>query len=379
MPSDRTTPSARTELKRSLGAPLVPPPAATRLLTRFRSVLGRAGRRSAPPPVQILESVLSLYDNRALGLIVDLGVPERLDRPMTATELATACDADADAMERLLRFATSRGFVCRGRDGRFAPNATTEALRPGTGSWRAWVEFLSSDWFWNACRELDRSFARSEPVPGIVAATGHDFFDYVNRVNIEAGAAFNGAMEAGATLQTLALIDGLDWTGVDSICDVGGGSGAATEVILRYLPSVRATLFELPEVVAASRSTLSEGPLADRCELVGGNFFESVPAGLDRYLLLAIIHDWSDAEAVEILRNLHTALGPDSTAVVVEAVLPGDGHDDFANASDLLMLTLATGRERTRGEHMTLFRAADLDLRATHRLPTGFVAYELGA
>jgi trans-aconitate methyltransferase len=370
--------AARSELKRILGLPFLPPALATRAAVRLRDWLRAAPRAMAPPPVHILESVLSLYDNRALGLLVELRVPERLDRPMSTDELAAACDADPDALDRLLHFAASRGFVQARRDGRFAPNATSIALRPGEGSWRAWVEFLSSDWFWSACRATDRAFSPDDPVPGIVGATGHEFFTYVNDVNPEAGAGFNAAMEAGATLQTLALVTSLDWTGVGSVCDVGGGTGATSQLLLRHLPGLDVTLFDLPSVVAEARSTLIEGPLADRCSIVGGSFFEWVPAGCDRYLLLAIVHDWADDKAVAILRNVRAALSGDARALVVETTLPERGHDAFAAASDLLMLTLADGRERTAAQHQALFAEAGLNLHATHQLPTGFVAYELG-
>lgn len=370
--------SARAELRKILGLPFLPPAAATRAVTRIRERFGRAPRAMAPPPVHILESVLSVYDNRALGLLVELGVPERLDRPMSSTDLAEACDAEPDALGRLLRFAATRGFVAARRDGRFAPNATTVALRPGEGSWRAWVEFLSSDWFWAACRAMDRSFSVDAPVPGIVASTGHEFFPYVNQVAPTAGAGFNAAMEAGATLQTLALIASLDWTGVGSICDVGGGTGATSHVFLRHLPTVTVTLFDRPEVVASARPALTTPPLSDRCALVGGSFFERIPPDCDRYLLLAIVHDWGDDEAIQILRNLAEALAPRARALVVETNRPERGQDSFAASSDLLMLTLASGRERTSAEHRSLFAAAGLTLEATHRLPTGFVAYELG-
>lgn len=376
-PPSTTGATARTELKRILGLPFLPPAAATGMVTRVREWIGRTPRAMAPPPVHILESVLSVYDNRGLGLLVELGVPERLDRPMSPSELAEACHVQPDALGRLLRFAATRGFVDACRDGRFAPNSTTVALRPGPGSWRAWVDFLSSDWFWDACRSMDRSFSVDAPESGIVAATGHEFFPYVNEVDPDAGAGFNAAMEAGATLQTLALLATLDWTGVSSICDVGGGSGATAHVLLQHLPAVAVTLFDLPEVVAGARPALTAPPLSHRCSVIGGSFFDQIPPDCDRYLLLAIIHDWRDDEAIRILRNLAVVLRGRARALVVETTLPEHGQDSFAAASDLLMLTLASGRERTEAEHRGLFAAADLTLEAVHRLPTGFVAYEL--
>src|SRR5207245_2618885 len=156
---------------------------------------------------------------------------------------------------------------------------------------------------------------------GFEAALGHPFFEYVNHVRPEAGRVFNAAMQAGSTGQALALAHALDWSRTRTVCDVGGGTGAAIEALLGFAPELAATLYDLPEVVADARPALRSGPLAGRCTIVGGDFFESVPAGCDRYLLLAIVHDWDDDHATRILRNVRDALGPEGRAVVVDSVL----------------------------------------------------------
>ena len=107
----------------------------------------------------------------------------------------------------------------------------------------------------------------------------------------------------------------------------------------RLRPDLDPLLFDRPEVVAAAPADLPA---------VGGDFFVSVPGGCDRYLLLAIVHDWDDADAVRLLRRVRDALPEHGAAVVVENVLPDRPRDEFAVASDLLMLVLGPGRERTR-------------------------------
>jgi hypothetical protein len=136
-------------------------------------------------------------------------------------------------------------------------------------------------------------------------------------------------------------------------------------------------LFDLPEVVAHVDGALVDGPLAGRCRVEGGSFFDAVPPGCDRYLLLAIVHDWDDERATEILSRVATALPPDGEAVVVEGVLRKAPTDDFTTASDLLMLVLADGRERTEPQFHRLFDAAGLHLIERVPLATGFSAFRL--
>lgn len=314
--------------------------------------------------------MLAIYDNRVLELLVSTGVVDQLDRPKTVHELAAASGCDTDGLERVLRYGVARGFVAR-RRGRYRATGITRALAQGPDSLRPWVEFLGSRWFWDAVGNLDAAVA-VPPRTGIEAATGHPFFDFVNEVDPDAGRAFNGAMAAGSTLQALALVATLDWTDVTSVCDVGGGTGAAGAALLRHLDGVEVTVFDLPSVVEHIES-------AGRLHSEAGSFFDQLPAGHDRYLLLAIVHDWSDDEAIALLRVVADALSPTARALVVESTLDQPGMDEFTTASDLLMLTLASGRERARAEHEALFDQAGLVVQHRHTLPTGFVAYELAA
>jgi hypothetical protein len=365
-------PGSRQFVREVFGAPVVPPGRVTRALVRLRSGLATA-HRFAPPPVQVLEAMFGLFDNRVLLLLVELGIPEALDHPMNAIELAARTDTDAAQLDRVLRFAAGRGFVGWDRRGRYRPNGVTEVLRRDhTNSWRGWVEFAGSDWFWQAWRHVDVA-VRSGTGSGIEAATGHAFFDYVNRINPQAGTDFNEAMRAGGTLQGLALARGLEWKGIETVCDVGGGTGAALGVIGAMHPQLRGTLFDLPDVVSTADLT------APNVTAVGGDFFAAVPAGLDRYLLLAVIHDWNDDEAARILRTVGRAAGTSGEIVVVEGVLGDHPRNDALEATDLLMLVVGSGRERTQAQFDALYRASGLTLQRQVVLPSGFTAFVLRA
>jgi len=368
--------AAQRRLQReALGAPAIPPARVASVVTAARRRLLGLHRRTAPPPVRVLEALFAQFDAHVLRAIVELDIPDELRGRTTVRELAGRIGCDPVALERLLRFAAARGMVSIDRRGRVGPSGVTVALRSDAPApWRGWVRFGASEWFDAAWRRLGESTRPATP-GAFELAHGVDFFAYTTSIDRAAGETFDQAMDAGATLQAIALARTLGWDQVSSVCDVGGGSGAALDTLLRYHPSLRTTLFDLPEVVG--RTPFGAGADAGHRSAVGGSFFEEVPAGHDRYLLLAIVHDWSDAEVVTILSNVSAAMGPDGEAVVVETVMEDHPTDDFASASDLMMFVLAAGRERTEAHYREVFDNAGLQIRERQLLPTGATAFTL--
>ncbi len=362
----------------ALGAPMVPSGRTTRIANAFRRRVAGLHRRAAPPPVRILEAMLAQLDGFALRALVELGVPDALDRRVEMEDLAMAVGADPADLERLIRYCAARRFVRLDRKGRVRESGVTRALRSDTSvPWKGWVGFAGSDWFGAALRALPEGVQKGSS-SAFEAAHGTDFFTYVTETRPDAGVAFDEAMSAGATLQAIGLARSLDWSGITSVCDVGGGTGAALEVLQQYHPHLDVTLFDLAAVIGRARLT-PKATAPGRRILERGDFFTAVPPGRDRYLLLAVVHDWDDAQARHILANVRSVLGPEGRAVVVENVASEQPTDDFAAASDLLMLALASGRERTDSEYRSLFESAGLSVVDDHLLPTGSRAYELAA
>ncbi len=369
-------PASRRELRAFeravLGAPVVPPGRAAQAMGALRRWVLGAHRTAAPPPLVVLEALFARFDGHVLAAMVALGLPDRLDRPIAVDDLAVCIGADPDRLGRLLRYAAARGFVRLDRAQRVRANGVTRALRSdAVAPWRGWVEFATSDWFGAAWDALPGSLAAGS-APPFEAAHGHDFFAHT-RLHPGAGAAFDRAMAAGAALQAIGLAHTLDWDDVGTVCDVGGGTGSALAVLHRYAPHLDVTLLDLPEVVA--RAAFDED--APHRRIVGGSFFDAVPEGHDRYLLLAIVHDWDDERARAILDNVRRAMPAHGRVIVVETVAAERPRDDVATASDLLMLVLASGRERTVEQYAELFGGAGLDVVGTHLLPSGSTAFEL--
>ncbi|PRC45690.1 hydroxyneurosporene methyltransferase, partial [Mycobacterium sp. ITM-2017-0098] len=97
-------------------------------------------------------------------------------------------------------------------------------------------------------------------------------------------------------------------------------------------------------------------------------FLEAVPAGGDVYVMKNIIHDWSDAESLTILRNIRTAIADGGRLVLLEMVLPERASSFIGHMLDLEMLLMVSGKERTRAEYEQLLRQAGF--RLTRVIPT---------
>ena len=164
---------------------------------------------------------------------------------------------------------------------------------------------------------------------------------------------FDGAMKALTGAANEAILEAYDFGRFATIVDVGGGNGALLAAVLARHPAVRGVLFDQPHVVDKAGDVLA--PVAERAEVVAGDFFGSVPDGADAYLLKMIVHDWEDDEAIAILRTIRSSGG--GTILVVERIVGPPNETPEAKLSDLNMLVAPGGKERTLEEFEALFAA----------------------
>jgi 2-polyprenyl-3-methyl-5-hydroxy-6-metoxy-1,4-benzoquinol methylase len=208
---------------------------------------------------------------------------------------------------------------------------------------------------WGRLRDAVRTGERQT-----VRALGREIFDHYTHSPAEA-AAFSGAMESLSALVAFAVATAVDLSAARRVVDVGGGEGTLVAALARANPSLRGVVFDLPHVVARAHRKLEALGLADRVEAVAGDFFQSVPAA-DVYLLKQVLHDWNDQQCRAILMHCSRGLGAGGCLLIVEMVIPDDGHPTAAQLLDLNMLVMLPGRERTRREYASLLASADLRL-----------------
>ena len=306
--------------------------------------------------------------SQAIHVAATLGIAELLEEgSKSVDELAEATGTYAPTLYRLLRALASVGVFTEQSDGRFGLTPSAEYLRTDApGSLRAWARLIGQPSFWASWGHLLHSVRTGEPA-----------FPYLHGTNVwehraahpEEGEIFDAAMTGLSAPVAEAVAQSYDFSRVGVLADVGGGEGGLLATILAANPALRGVLFDLPHVVAAAGALLKRAGLADRCEVVGGSFFETVPKGADAYLLKSIIHDWDDAAAIEILHMCRAAIADTGRLLVVEPVIQPGNEPDRAKFSDLNMLVMLGGRERTAEDFERLY--AEAGFRLTSIVPTG--------
>jgi len=288
------------------------------------------------------------------------------ESPRSIDALALSSDTHAPSLARLVRALASLGLVAETGEGRIALTALGSPLRSDApDSIRDAVLFLVGEWAWRSWGDLLYSVRTGEPAfDRIFCMSNFEYWEH----NPEAGAIHEAFFRTMARAANGPILAAYDFSRVGTIVDVGGSSGALLAAILEAHPAAHGILFDLPHVVTGAEQVLAEAGAADRCAVVGGSFFDSVPPGGDAYLLKYIIHDWDDERAVAILRRCREAMAPGSVLLLVERVLPdhleaGPAAQGLARL-DLQMLVLTPGgRERTEQQFRSLLEEAGFDLR----------------
>lgn len=121
-----------------------------------------------------------------------------------------------------------------------------------------------------------------------------------------------------ATPDPSQIVSAYDWGALGDVIDVGGGDGTLLAALLVEYPALRGTVVDLPGTAEAARKLFAAAGLADRGNAVGGDFFGTLPAGAEGYLLCSVLHRWDDEQARAILRNCATAAGEDGAVFVIE-------------------------------------------------------------
>lgn len=296
-----------------------------------------------------------------IAAVSDLGIAALLrDGPRSCDELATSVSAHPRALYRLLRALASRGVFAETEDRRFelTPLAAYIQAMPADAL-PTFAPPEHMEWRWKAWGELLYSVRTGKPA--FERVYGMSTFEYFSQ-HPGAGKSFRDLMDSVARSTAAQVLQVCDLAGIERLVDVGGGRGTLLAAILKAYPRMRGILFELPYVIEGARDTIDREGVADRCELVPGDFAtEPVPAG-DAHILSHVIHDWDDAQATAILENCRRSMPALGRLLVIEAVVPPGNEPSWSKTNDLDMLVLEGGLERTETEFRALYDSAGFRL-----------------
>ncbi|WP_437081268.1 methyltransferase [Streptomyces sp. enrichment culture] len=308
---------------------------------------------------------------QALRAAVRLHIVELLGSgPRRACDVAAAAEAEHQPVTRLLRALTGLGLLEEPTPDTFSATPAGALLHPDhPHSLASFVRVFTDPAIVRAWEHLDDSVRTGDAAFDTVFGT--DFFDHLAR-HPELSADFDTAMGQATAEAASVLPHAYDFARFTAVTDVGGGDGTLLAAVLTAHPHLTGTVHDTARGLRGAPETLRRHGVTGRCTPAAGDFFRSVPAGSDLYLLKSVLHDWPDDRAVTILRHCRAVLPPGGRVLIVEPVLPDTVEDTGAAAhaldgavtylSDLNMMVNLGGRERTRADFRDLCGRAGLSL-----------------
>jgi len=333
------------------------------------------GTEGLSPRAALVQLITASWATHAVRAMAALGLADHLaGGPRTARELAEATGTDAPTFARFLRTLAALGLVAHDADGQVGLTPLGESLRTDApASLRPYVLAIAAPHIERAWHELPQALRTGEPT--FPHVHGLDLWTYLAE-HPQEEALFDAAMTGSADLRCRALPAVVDLSAISTLVDLGGGQGQMLTAALTAAPGLHGVLADRPEVLPGAEAHLSAAGVRDRCTLVAVDFFASVPAGGDAYVLAHIIHDWPDAQAVAILRSCYRAMAPGARLWIVEQVIQAGDAYDRAKLLDLLMLVMFGAQERTADAYQALLGAAGFAAVAIHPTDTPFSIIE---
>ncbi len=325
------------------------------------SIPGAQAEPQGPPPEAVLtQMAFGALLTQALYVAAKLGIADLLAAgPRPVAELAAETETHERSLYRVLRSLAGVGVFAEVAPQTFSLTPLAERLRADfPGSLRNGMIFMGEEWHFNVWANMMHSVRTGKPAWG--QTHGSEVFEYF-AYNPEQAEIFNGAMTDMSVGTAPAVVEAYDFSEFGTLADIAGGHGYLLARILKANPKLSGVLFDVAPVVEGAAALLGREGVANRVERVAGDFFQSVPRA-DAYIMKHIIHDWDDARASVILKNINAAMEADGRVLIVESVVPEGNGPHYSKVLDLEMLVSPGGIERTAEEYAALLKSAGLRL-----------------
>jgi hypothetical protein len=318
--------------------------------------------QQVPPSARLMQMIFAFALSRAISVAAQFRVADLLrNGPKNTEELSHLIGVHPRSLYRLLRALAGAGIFSEDATGSFSQTELSELLRSDhPQSLRGFAEMMADAMNFETWADLPYSIETGNPAFPYKHNT--QWFTWLEQ-NPKEGKLFHDAMTSLSAGAVAAVVEAYDFSGISKLVDVGGGHGLLLSSVLSRYPDMKGILFDDAKVISGAWEVLGAHGVTERCELAGGNFFESVPSGGDAYILKHIIHDWSDDECVTILRHCHKGMVSGGKVLIVEMVIPDANMPAISKLLDLEMLLFLTGRERTAEEYRDLLARAGFELK----------------
>lgn len=297
-----------------------------------------------------------------MNVAAKLGVADLLtDGAKTVDELAQKTASHKRSLYRLLRTLSSLGVFQELEPYKFAQTPISEYLRTDNpDSLRYQVLMHCDDWHWQSWGKMFESIKDGNPGVYHAYQCKSDYCYF--QKDPQSGDTFNKAMINVCRNFHTPFIQTYDFSSANKIIDIAGGEGTLISAILQAQPHLKGIIFDQPHVISAAKQFVERAGISERCELVGGDIFKSVPAGGDIYTLSYVLIDWDDDQLITIVKNIRAAINKNGKLLVIDTVLSPANEYQWGKWLDLELLSFGYGGARTEDEFKELFVKAGFQL-----------------
>lgn len=334
----------------------------------LHTALKRASELVVPAELTLIDNSAGLIRTGLLHTAAKLRLADHLAAgPLTAAELAPKVNADADALHRTLRALAMIGIFSLDSAGRFRNNRLSEKLRADVaGSFRIGAQYWGSASNFAAWGDALKTVETGEPA--FARVHGVSAWDWM-RDHPDENEIFTAYMQEASESLGPMVARAYSFAGVQKVCDLGGGRGMLLAGILKAHPRLRGAVMDSPHVVERAKSYLDGHGLGGRVDIVPCDFFEHVPSGCDVYVMKDILHDWNDRNSLAILRNVRKSLPPGGRILIVELLVEECDTRMPGPITDVHMMTVLEGRQRSTADLGKLFAESGFRLGEVRPLP----------
>lgn len=316
-------------------------------------------KSSIPDPAPVLDLLVGYRRSKTMFAAVEMGIFDLLAHgAATVEEIAQRLSADASALERFLDALVGLQLLARTDNGYAnTPIAETYLLSSSPRRMTGYINYSNSvawklwDHLEDAVREGTHRWKQTYGWEGPIFS---NFFK-----DDDAKREFLMGMNGFGMISSPHVVRAFDLTRFKTLVDVGGATGHLAIAACEAYPHLQAIVFDLPQVIPLAEEIVEATPVANRIELIGGDFFvNALPPG-DLYALGRILHDWNEEQCLTLLRKIHAALPEGGGVLICEKLIADDRNGpDWAQMQDLNMLVCTEGRERPLADYARLLKTA---------------------
>ncbi|XP_078165981.1 trans-resveratrol di-O-methyltransferase-like [Carex rostrata] len=314
----------------------------------------------------VLNQSLTYINSFALRCAVGLNISGHIQaygHPMPLNELARSIPISPEKdmmLGRLMALLVQKEVFAQDEAGCYMLTPFSNLLLTERSNMGAFTCFITEPAFTKHMCAMSEWFKDGEAGSTVCMAAnnGKDIWDLF-RENHELGNLFNEAMASRCKQQMGVFVKSYPhmFADLNSLVDVGGGTGTAVKIIANAFPMLRCTVLDLPHVVAKASKD-------DSFNVVAGDMLKKLPPA-DAFLLKNVLHDWCDEDCVRILKGCKEAIEPrkDGSKVIIVDIIQ-DFENNNAKATetgflfDILMMCCHGAKERKKQEWHDLILAA---------------------